>query len=164
MLSKIYVGLIAVAVLVMGALTFLCYSWLQSIGDPTAIVENYKQYAGISWNTLWVFFVVLVVFANVVLWKTGKTWSLWASLLFFVVFIIAQTFWLDRAFFNFQKEANLTESSLFLKPFLGVTISVLGAVGTFFDQFIVLRLRDKMYPQESDLEADSESEESNRKI
>ncbi|MEZ5347161.1 MAG: hypothetical protein R2681_16560 [Pyrinomonadaceae bacterium] len=159
MLSKIYLGILAIAVLVMTGLTFVCYSWLQSIGNPAAVVENYELYAGLSWNTLWIFFVVLIVFANVVLWKTGRSWTLWTSLLFFVVFIITQTFWLDRAFFDFQQESNLGENSLFLKPFVGITVSVLGAIGVFFDQFIVFRLRNKMFPETVADQEEIEAEE-----
>ncbi|MCB1025757.1 MAG: hypothetical protein KDB79_15270 [Acidobacteria bacterium] len=159
MLTKLYLGFAVIAVAVMGTLTLISYNWLQSIGDPAAVVENYKYYAGISWTALWLLFVALVVFSNIVFWKSGRSWTLWVSLLFFVIFIIAQTFWLDRAFFDFQKAANLTEKNLFLKPFLGGTVSILGAIGIFLDQFIVSRLREKLNPKEEDEPAETEENE-----
>ena len=158
MFSKIYLGLLAIAILVMGTLTFLCYSWLQSIGDPLNVVQNYKNYAGISWTALWISFISLVVFANIFLWKDGKAWALWTSLLFFVAFIVLQTFWLDKSYFAFMKTHNLAESNYFIKPFLGVTISTIAAIGVFFNQFIVLRLRDKMFASDDDVSDASEVE------
>ncbi len=149
MFSKIYLALLLIAIFVMGALTFFCYSWLHSIGDPKAVVQNFNNYAGISWTALWFSFIGLIVFANVLLWKDGKAWALWTSLLFFIVFIIVQTFWLDRAFFNFQQANDIKESSYFLKPFVGVAVSTITAIGVFFNQFIVLRLRDKMFGKDS---------------
>ena len=156
MLSKIYLGLLAVALIVMGGLTYLCYSWLQSIGNPASIVENYTSYGGLSWTALWICFLALIVVANILMWKDRKSWGLWTSLLFFVVFIIVQTFWLDKSFFAFMKTNNLTESSYFLKPFLGVTVSAIAAIGVFFNQFIVLRMRDKMFSK-NDKSKDAEA-------
>ncbi len=154
MLGKIYFGLLAIALIVMGVLTFLCYSWLQSIGDPASIVENYNSYAGLSWTALWICFLALVILANILMWIDRKSWALWTSLLFFVTFIIVQTFWLDKSFFAFMKSNNFTESSYFLKPFLGVTVSAVAAIGIFFNQFIVLRMRDKMFTKDEEPEAD----------
>ena len=145
MLSKTFLALLLISVILMSSLTFLCYNWLQSIGNPVNVVENYRMYAGISWTTLWISFGVLVVFANILLWKDRSAWALWTSLLFFVTFIVVQTFWLDSSFFSFQKANNLTEKSFFLKPFLGAAISAVSALAIFLDQFMVLHLRDKIF-------------------
>ncbi len=144
MLTKIYLVLLSVAVILMVALTYLSYGWLQSIGDPQNAIQNYQFYSGISWSVLWVCFLALVIVANVLLWKTRKAWALWASLLFFLTFIITQTFWLENAFFNFVKENTAAESKYFVTPFLGITISIVATIGIFFDQFILVRMRDKM--------------------
>ena len=161
MFTKIYLGLFAIAVLVMGVLTFLCYSWLQSIGDPMVVVQNYKNYAGISWTALWIAFVTLLVFANVLLWKDGRSWALWTSVLFFIAFLVVQTFWLEKLFFEFQKVNRFNESSYFLKPFLGVTIGAMSAVGVLFTQCIAVRMRNKIYGnnvQEEPAQAESPEE------
>ncbi len=153
MLGRIYLVLLSVAVVVMGALTYLSYGWLQSIGDPQNAIQNYQDYSGISWSVLWVCFLALVIVANVLLWKTRKAWALWASLLFFVSFIIIQTFWLENAFFNFVKENTASESKYFIRPFLGITISAIATIGIFFDQFILLRMRDKLPSKDNVLTA-----------
>ena len=46
MLTKLYLGFAVIAVAVMGTLTLISYNWLQSIGDPAAVVENYKYHNG----------------------------------------------------------------------------------------------------------------------
>ena len=145
MFSKIYLALFGIAVLVMAALTYFSYSWLQSIGAPASVVVNYESYSGLSWTALWISFLTLLVIANVLLWKDGKTWALWLSLLFFAGFVIVQMFVVDQAFFTFQKENNLTEKAYFLTPILGVAICAVAGIGIFFNQFIVSRMREKMF-------------------
>ncbi len=144
MLGRLFLGLLALSFAIMTILSYLCYSWLQSIGNPASVVKTYTFYSGISWTVLWILFIALIGFGNVLLWIERKAWALWLSLLFFVVFIVVQTFWLENVFYNFQQTHELSESSFFLKPFLGVTISTIAAVGIFFNQFIVMRLRDKI--------------------
>ena len=152
MLSKVYLALLAVAILVMTALTYFSYSWLQSISNPINVVENYQTYSGISWSALWISFIALLVFANFLLWKTRRGWALWASLFFFVGFVVIQMFFVDQAFFTYQKENGLTEKSFFLTPVLGVAICGVAAIGIFFDQFLVSRMRDKMFGETADSE------------
>ena len=144
MFSKIYLALFAIAVLVMSVLTYFSYSWLQSISDPASVVQSFQTYSGLSWSALWISFVALLVFANVLLWKDRRAWALWLSLLFFAGFIVAQMFVVDQAYFTFQKENNLTEKTYFLTPILGVAICGIAAIGIFFNQFLVTRMRDKM--------------------
>lgn len=160
MLSKIYLALLATTVLVMSALTYFSYSWLKSIGDPAYAIQNYQTYSGISWSALWILFIGLLVFANIVLWKDRKGWALWLSFLFFSGFVVIQMFFVDQAFFNFQKENNFTEKSYFLTPILGVLICAVAAIGIFFNQFLVIRMREKMFgndQRETELIAEEES-------
>jgi len=145
MFSKIYLALFVIAVLVMSVLTYFSYSWLQSISDPASVVQNFQTYSGLSWSALWISFVALLVFANVLLWKDRRAWALWLSLLFFAGFIVVQMFIVDQAFFTYQKTNNLTEKTYFLTPILGVAICAVAAIGIFFNQFLVLRMRDKMF-------------------
>lgn len=159
MLNKIYLVLLSIAVLMMSILTYFSYSWVQSIGNPVEVVKNYELYSGISWTALWISFVALLIFANILLWKNRRAWALWTSLLFFTAFVVIQMFFVDQAFFNFQKENNLTEKTFFLTPVLGVAICVVTAVGIFFDKFLVTRMRDKMLGKEEEISVEPEIEE-----
>ncbi|NNF00472.1 MAG: hypothetical protein HKN25_15750 [Pyrinomonadaceae bacterium] len=148
MFTKIYLALLAIAVALMSFLTYFSYSWLNSIGDPENTLQNYLFYSGISWTALWISFVALLLLANIVLWKDRKGWALWLSLVFFAGFIVVQMFFVDQAFFNFQKENDLTEKSYFLTPVLGVAICVVAAIGIFFNQYLVTRMSEKMLGSE----------------
>ncbi len=143
MINKIYLGLLIFAVLLMSFLTFYSYSWLQSIGDPKVAAENFTYFADLSWKLLWFSFIGLVAFANFLIWKNGKSWSIWASFVYFAFFIIIQTLWLAPALLSFEKLNNLTDSSFSITPIIGVMTVVVLAIAIFFNQFIMLRVREK---------------------
>lgn len=153
MLNKIFLVLLAAAIVAMGVLTYLPYSWLDSITKPADVQTNYRFYSNISWAFLLISSLILLLFGNLVLWKTRRSWAMWATLLYFVVFVIAQTFWLDRAFFNFQQTADLTRDTISFSPFSGVILVVLSAIIVFFNQYLVKRLHDKMIPATPPVEA-----------
>ncbi|MFV0389968.1 MAG: hypothetical protein ACK5NT_14590 [Pyrinomonadaceae bacterium] len=145
MLSKIFLGVLFVAFIVMGIVTYLSYSWLQSVTNPADVAQSYLYFANIGWNALWICFILLIIFANVILWKSRRAWALWSSFLFFAVCLVAQTFWLNSIFYSFAQENNLTGDGYILKPFIGAVLVLIAAIAVFFNQFIVLRLRDKLY-------------------
>jgi len=62
-----------------------------------------------------------------------------------------QTFWLERSFFQFKQE-KLNSGGFLFTPFFGITLIVLAAIIVFFDQFLVKRLNDKMFPSEQPVE------------
>lgn len=146
MWNKIYAGILGAATLAMGVLTYLTFSWLQSVDKPANVVANYTYNAGLSRTFLWVSSIVLLILANVLFWKTRKSWALWATLLYFAIFTIAQTFWLDRAFLGYQQVNNLTDKSFSFSPVFGVTLLILAGIFVFFDQYLIERLYDKTFP------------------
>jgi hypothetical protein len=86
MLNKIYLVLLGIAVLVVVFFTFYSWSWLQSIGEPLAVVENYRFWSSISWDFLWISAVVLLVAANAILWTHRTPWPMWTAAAYFAIF------------------------------------------------------------------------------
>ncbi len=138
--------ILAVAILAMGVLLYLPYSWLQSVTAPRDVAEHYKFYSNISWVFLLISSLVLLIAGNVVLWMTRRSWALWTSLLYFAVFIIAHTFWLENSFFRYKQANNLESGVISWSPIFGAVLIGLGAIIVFFDQYLVMRMRDKVYP------------------
>lgn len=146
MWNKIYLIILAAAILAMGVLLYLPFSWLQSIGAPATIRDNYLYYSNISWIFLLASSLILLIAGNVVLWKTRRSWAIWTSLLYFAVFMVAQTFWLENSFFRFKQENNFANGAVSWSPLSGAVLIVLAAVIVFFNQYLVKRLLDKTYP------------------
>ena len=145
MWNKIYLLMLAAAVLISIVLVYFAFSWLQSIGAPANVIENYSYYSNIAKIFLWISTVVLLILANVVLWKSRKSWALWTSLLYFAAFTVLETFWLERLFYQFKQASLPLSSGILWSPLLGVLLIVLMAVIVFFNQYLVKRLHDKMY-------------------
>ena len=127
MWNKIYAVALAVGVLVMVALTYLSYGWLQSVTKPADVVTNFESYSSLYWTVLCISSLVLLVLANVLLWLTRRSWGLWATFAFFAFFVLLQTWWLNNAYLNYQKANNLTESTFSL---LGLGGTLLCAAGS----------------------------------
>lgn len=145
MWTKIFLIFFAVALAAMGVLTFLSYAQLQSIGfAPGDIAKSFLSYAGIYWTGLWIFSLALLILANVVLWRSRRAWALWLAFLFFSIFVMVRTWWLNEVYVSYAKQNNLTPESLFGYGILGVLLCVVVAVGIFFDQFLVLRMKDRV--------------------
>ena len=159
MWSKLYLAFLAIAVVVMAFFTFYSWSWLQSIGLPAAAVEGYEYHSGLSWVFLWLSSIILLLLGNVILWLTRSAWSMWATLIYFAVFMLLTYFWLGEAAFNFKKQAGFGTGSFSLGPVLGVIFVVGAAVFIFLDQFMVVQLQRKMYPPVVEAESETESVE-----
>lgn len=152
MLSKIYLAALAVFILLMSVLTYYSCSWLSSITDPGSVVTNYEYYSKLSGNFLWISALILIILANVILWKTRKIWAFWSTLLYFAVFIILHTFWLNTSFVQYKRDNGLLAGSISLSPLVGVIIIIFVAVFVFLNQLLVLRMHDKMYAKEAPVE------------
>jgi hypothetical protein len=149
MWNKIYSIVLAAAVIISGILTYVAYRNLHSSGfSPSVIVQNYRYYANYDWIFLWISTALLLILGNVVLWKTRRAWALWTTFLYFAVFVIVLQFWLAQTLFRYKQENRLTDEFLTLGPFLAITFIVLMVIVIFFDQYIVKRMHDKMYPSE----------------
>src|SRR5215213_1435539 len=146
MWTKIYLILFAVALLTMSVLTYLSYAQLQSIGfAPKDIAENFLSYAGTYWTGFWIFSLALLILANVVLWLNRRAWALWLTLLFFSIFVLIRTWWLNELYVNYAKQNNLAAESIPAYGIFGVLFCIVFAVGIFFNQFLVLRMRDRVH-------------------
>lgn len=81
---------------------------------------------------------------------------MWTTFAFFAVFVILRTFWLEKARYNFQNS-----DSLFFTPLVGVILIIVAGAFVFFNQFLNLRLSEKMYPPKVDIEETPDAEEEN---
>jgi hypothetical protein len=147
MLTKIFTVLLTVSILVMAFLTFYSWSWLGSIGAPASAVTGYEYHAGISWPILWLTATVLLVLANAILWVSGRAWALWVTLIYFQIFVLLRAFWLDPALLAFKNNVGLAEETFTIRPIMAAFLTIIAAAIVFFDQFLVLRLREKTYPK-----------------
>ncbi len=158
MLNKIFIAVLAIAALIMLFFTIYSYSWLQSIGSPEIAISNFSFYSGIAWNFLWLSFVALVIFSAALIWKKGRSWSLWGAYAYFAAFVTLQTFWLSTAQQSFMETNNLVENSYSFDPVFGAVIIVVIAIATFFTRFILLQVRDKIKGnQDKEIAVDSPS-------
>jgi len=145
MLTKIYLAVLAVSVAILGFFTYYAWSWLQSIGLPTAAAEGYGYHSGLGWLALWICSLLLLFLGAGVLWSTRHAWGVWAAFGFFAVFTVLQSFWLDSAFRSFKQSNSLATSGFSGLPILAV-VSILGmAALAFLAQFAIIRLHRKTY-------------------
>lgn len=145
MWTNIYLIALAIFIIPMGFFTVYSWSWLQSIGNPQTKIENFAFWSGISWAFLWISSIILLISANIILWKTRRAWALWTMLGYFVIFIILKYFWLDQLFASIN---NSVQNSFTLSALYGTVLCLLAAAIVFFNQFIVLRMTEKMHPTE----------------
>lgn len=156
MLNKIYLAALGILVLPVAFLTYYSGSWLHSIGDPNTAKAEYFRYSGLSGTTLLISFVILIVLANMILWTSRRAWAIWASFLYLAVFVIVRFWWLEGDYLDFARRNSFTDSSFSLGPLIAIfLVAGVGAL-VFFDQFIVLRLAEKMHPTKTEVETTGE--------
>lgn len=160
MWNKIYLAALAIALLAMGVLTYFSASWLQSLTKPVDVAASYEYYQNIYSSFLWISSLVLLILANVLLWKLRKSWALWTTFLYFAVFVLLQGWWLGALYLDFKQRNNLTQESFSLTGLVGAVLCVAAAVGIFFDQFLVLRMRDRMFGADKPIDGNSIEEKS----
>jgi len=153
MLSKIYLGLLAISFAAMAFFTYYSWSWLQSIGQPKAAVEGYEYHANLACIFLVISGIVLLMLANGVLWATQRAWAMWATFTYVAIFVIVRYFWLGEEFFRYKKTNGMFDGSFSLGPVMGAILVVVAAVLVFANQFGSVRLYRKMY---SKVEPDTE--------
>jgi len=159
MWSKIYLGVLAVSVILISFFTYYSWSWLQSIGLPMAAVAGYEYHAGLALPMLWISTIALLILGSAVLWTSGRAWAMWVTFLYFALFVMLRYFWLDQAFFQFKKTNGIADSTLSMAPILAVVLVVLMAIIVFFNTFLVVRLRAKTYPATAHSDTGLDSEE-----
>jgi len=144
MWNKIYTGVLGISFLLTAGLTYYASTWLQSSTKPADVAANFDYSSNLGWMFLLISSLVLLILANVVLWTTRNAWAMWATFLYFALFMLLQTFWLDQAFFNYKQQNGLANGTLSFGVFYGILFCGLAAAIVFFNQFIVKRMRDKM--------------------
>jgi hypothetical protein len=161
MWNKIYLAVLAVAVVAMSFFIIYSHSWFGSIGDPKLALAGFEYYAGLGSMFLWVSTAILLIIANIILWNSRRAWAIWTSFGYFAVFVILRFFWLEKARYNFQN----SDGFFFDAIFGAILIIAFGAI-VFFNQFLNLRLSEKMYPPnaiETDLQNVEDQEIANKK-
>lgn len=156
MLNKIYLIVLAVFVLAESVLTWYSCSWLASIDNPRTVVLNYEYYSYLSGTFLWISALILLVVANASFWKTRKSWAFWTTFLYFAVFVVLHTFWLDKSFVDYMVRIGLIESGLSAGAFFGSALCVAAAFIVFLNQFVAIKMRDKLFPPKPPVEAASD--------
>jgi hypothetical protein len=144
MWNKIYLGLLLAAFAVMCVMTFWCYNWLGSVDKPETVAANLMNSQSVYRTTLLISSAVLMIVANVLLWTKRSAWALWTTFIFFAAFIILQTWWLNGLSNNYLT-ANKMEAGFVGMGIVGIVLCIITAIGVFFNQFIVFRMRDKMF-------------------
>ena len=159
MWSKIYLVVLAIAVIVMAFFTYYSWSWLQSISDPQGAWEsfNYNKRTGVY--MLVASTGLLLLIANVVLWVSRSAWAMWTSYIYFTVFVILLLVLMHLLGVQFcEKNVVCVSPSRAIGPMLAVFgILVLGVL-VFFNQFFIIKLHAKMYSRNEVSKTDSDEE------
>jgi hypothetical protein len=150
MLNKIYLIAFGVLVLPMAFLIYYAGSWLTSIGDPKIAQAKYFEYSGMGLTLLLGSFILLLILSNIVLWSSRRAWALWLSFLYFALFVFLRFWWLEGDYLDFARRNAFTESTFSLGPLIAVALVIGVGALTFLDQFVVLRLNDKMHPRHAE--------------
>jgi hypothetical protein len=158
MLSKVYIALLAIFTAIMVFFTYYSWSWLDSIGSPTAAIAGYEFHSSSSWTVLWLSAAGLLLLANSILWVTGRIWSMWATFTYFSLFVVIKAFWLDPASLFFMASAGMTDQTFTVGPIMATILIIVAASIVFFDQFLLIRLREKTFPTVVDDDTKSEIE------
>lgn len=127
-------------------LNYFGYDWLRSIGSPKTALDQHAFYSAAAWTFLWVSAAVLLAIANVILWTYRLAWAMWATLAYFIVFLALRYFWLDRVAASFLAENRLTDGGAAIGSFFTVVLAALAVAIVYFNQYLVLRMNDRMYP------------------
>lgn len=151
-MSKIFVGLLTACALLVAFFTYYSWSWLNSIGAPATAIQGYKYSDDIAWVLLIGSSVILLIFGNVILWTTRRAWALWATFLYFAIFVLIRYFMVSPAFFEFGRSNGVSGDSISTAPLLGALFVIVAAIFTFCDQFAVLQLHRTMYPLTAEIE------------
>lgn len=153
MWNRIFLLILAVCSAIMAGLTYYAWSWLQSIGAPSATVEGYTFHAGLAWKFVWASSIILLILANFLLARSRRSWAMWATFVYFAAFVVVRYFFLERWFFQYKLNSGLADSRLSWAPFAGAVVVVAAATVVFIDQMLIVRLTEKIYPSAPEIES-----------
>jgi hypothetical protein len=145
MWGKIYLGFLAVSAVLICAFSYYAFSWLQSIGAPQPALDGYYYHSSLAEFLLWASTIGLIALANGVLWTTGRTWAMWVTFFYFLIFKVGSILWLGNDLQTFIARAGGTGHGIVSSLIIGVILSALMGAIIFFDQFIVTKMRQRTF-------------------
>ena len=97
---------------------------------------------------------ILLVLANIVFIRTARSWTLWSTVGFFSLFVLAIGFLLPIASISFLRENGFApEMTAYLSPFLAIALCVGFAAIVYANRFLVARFLIGSETSEDPLEA-----------
>jgi hypothetical protein len=153
MWTKVYSGLLAVAVLPVAFFSYYALSWLGSVGDPQDAAAGFAYHTDLGIKSLWAFSVILLLVANIILWTLGRAWAIWTTFLYFAIGTVVNYFWLASAGAEFQRDSSNNAPRFIAEPFVGVALVAAAAVLIFLNQLTVVHMQRSIIPP-VDLEPD----------
>lgn len=125
--------------------SYYAWSWLQSIGSPDAAIAGFEYHHRLAESAIWLSTLVLIGVANGVMWLTGRVWAMWVTFFYFVATKFGVAFWLENAHAAFLANISGRSNGIVSSLLLNVILSGLVGAVIFFDQYIVIRLREKTF-------------------
>ena len=156
MWNKLFLALFSLSVAVMAFFSYYSSSWLNSVGRPADAIAGYEYHSGLACTALVISGILLLALANGVLWATQRAWAIWATFGYVAVFLLIRYFWLGESYFRFNTENGLANSNYSFGPVFGVILIIVSALIVFANQFLSVRLYQKMYPSFNSGNADPE--------
>ncbi|MBV9241680.1 MAG: hypothetical protein JO314_06715 [Acidobacteria bacterium] len=162
MWTRIYAGVLAAAMLVVGFFTYYAWGWVQSIGRPADAIAGYEYASGMAWTMLCVCSIVLTFIACGVMWTKGRAWALWVTFGYFGLFVALSGFWLDGGYRQLLERSDGIDTKLWATPVIAVLLIVGAAVPVLALQYLITLLRQKFAASETpptavDLDVENES-------
>ncbi|MFL6374476.1 MAG: hypothetical protein ACJ73D_07415 [Pyrinomonadaceae bacterium] len=161
MWTRIYIGVLAAAVLVVGFFTYYAWTWLESIGKPADAIAGYENITAVSWPLLCVCTAVLLFIASGVVWTRGGAWALWLTFAYFTVFVAIGGFYLDREYKRLLESTAGIDTNVWATTVISVLMIAGAAIPVLALQYLISVMRQKFKRSASspiiDLEAENES-------
>ena len=161
MWTRIYVGVLAAAVLVVSFFTYYSWGWLESIGRPADAIAGYESGSGIDWWMLCICSIVLLFLGCAVMWAKGRAWALWLTFAYFTIFVAIRGFWLDRGYQELLERSSGIDTRVWATPVISVLMIIGVAVAVLALQYLIVVLRQKFGRAAAaptiDLDTESES-------
>lgn len=162
MWTRIYIGVLAAAVLVVGFFTYYSWTWLESIGKPADAIAGYQNVSGVAWPMLCICTAVLLFIACGVMWSKGRAWALWLTFAYFTVFVAISGFYLDREYQRLLESTAGIDTNVWATPVISLLIIAGAAIPVLALQYLIVVFREKFnraaHTSETiDLDAENES-------
>jgi predicted DNA repair protein MutK len=146
MWTRIYLGVLAAAILVVGFFTYYSLGWLESIGKPEDAIAGYESTSGIASAMLSICSIVLVFMGVGVLWTTRRAWALWVTFAYFAVFRAVEGFYLSRGYQELVAKSSGLNPKVWATPVITLLVIIGAAAMTLVVQYVVVTMHAKFNP------------------